>query len=291
LHALQVPDAWSKLNQSVISTINIGQNQLEGPLPISLKTLEQRMEYLYLDNNAQLSGCVPLSPFTTISVTGTKVTGRCTGGSRADAIHRQQKEAMNSNFLQLLQVNVNAEFFSMLRDVLNEIDKTLGSSVQPGQISKTFQQNHPQGEQRGYCKVSVSLVDGIEYISAIEVGVTNYAYSAAGLNLRWLPPLLRQLPQLKAFECVKCDMSSKGRNQIANQLPAQLPEIAPNFTRLALTGCGLVGTLPPAYGNWLGLQELFLFGNSLTGSLPAELSKLRRLQVLDLRFNRFSGKW
>jgi Leucine-rich repeat (LRR) protein len=138
--------------------------------------------------------------------------------------------------------------------------------------------------------VSVSLVDGIEYITAVEVGVTDFTFVAAGLNLRRLPPLLRQLPGLKSFECSNCNRASKGPNKILNPLPATLPAIAPNLTKLGLTACDLIGTLPRTYGDWLGLQELFMFGNSLTGSLPAEFVKLRRLQVLELGGNKLSGE-
>lgn len=298
LHCLQVPEAWSKLqpkNEQGISvqiaTLDIQQNQLEGPLPVSLSSLEQRLEYLYLDGNPQLSGCVPLTPYTTVTFTGTQVAGRCAGSSAADRMHQQQRQAISTYFLQALGVNVDRDFRFMLRAVITEINNTLGASVQPGQVSKTFQQNHPQGEQRGFCKVSVALIDGIEYITGIEVGATDSNYHAAGLNMRRLLPMLQQLPRLKVLDCRNCWMASEGPIRLTNRLPESLPSIAPSLTKLALAQCDIVGPVPRSYGNWTQMEELLLDGNLLSGRLPPELAKLQKLQVLFLASNRFNGEW
>lgn len=297
LHCLQVPEAWSKLQPendqgkpTPITTINIQQNQLEGPLPVSLSSLEQRLEYLYLDGNPQLSGCVPLTPYTTVTFTGTQVAGRCAGSSAKDLIHKQQRQAISTYFLQALGVNVDRDFRFMLRAVVTEINNTLGASVQPGQVSKTFQQNHPQGEQRGFCKVSVALIDGIEYITGIEVGATDQNYPAAGLNMRRLLPMLQQLPRLRVLDCRSCYLASEGPIRLTNRLPDTLPSVAPNLAKLALTRCGLVGPVPRSYGNWTNMEELFLDANFLTGRLPSELAKLKQLKVLFLASNGFNGK-
>ncbi|KAF6247872.1 hypothetical protein COO60DRAFT_1148812 [Scenedesmus sp. NREL 46B-D3] len=96
----RVPDAWSQLqpldergNPDVIQTLNIRQNQLAGPLPVSLSNLEEKLNYLYLDGNAQLSGCVPLTPFTAFTYTGTQVVGRCSPSAARDVMHKQQRDA------------------------------------------------------------------------------------------------------------------------------------------------------------------------------------------------------
>ncbi|WIA41421.1 hypothetical protein OEZ86_005004 [Tetradesmus obliquus] len=220
-----VPEAWAKLEpldekgRTVIQAINIQQNLLEGPLPTSLRTLE-------------------------------------------------------------------------------DINNTLGASVQPGEEGMTLQKNHPLGEQQGYCRVSVSLIDGIEYITAIEVGTLSFgadAVSAAGLNLKRLPPLLRMLPQLTVFDCSYCNMGSAGRKPLTNKLPDNLPSAAPQLMKLALVACDIVGSVPPSFGNMKHLQELNLFGNRLTGSLPPELAELNALQVLLLSYNKLDstlpGAW
>lgn len=287
-----MPDAWSKLrpldeynNATSVNTIDVHNNQLEGPLPVSLNRLEGRLEYLYMNGNKQLSGCVPLTPFTTVSFTDTQVTGRCAGSSNQGDMHQRQKRAITKHLMPALGVNVEPEFSSMLLAVVSEINTTLGGSVQPGQVSKTFQENHPQGEQRGYCKIFVSLIDGIEYITDIEVGADEYP--AGGLDMQHLQDLLRELQQLKLFECSNCNRASAS----FIQLPDTLPNSAPNLTTLSLPGCGLVGTIPLTYGNWTQMVSLNLFVNNLTGRLPGELAKLQNLTMLDLRRNQLSSKW
>ncbi|WIA41425.1 hypothetical protein OEZ86_005008 [Tetradesmus obliquus] len=287
----RVPDAWSKLrpldengNATSVDTIDVHNNQLEGPLPVSLNRLEGRLGYLYMDGNKQLSGCVPLTPFTTVSFTDTQVTGRCAGSSNQGDMHQRQKIAITKHLMPALGVNVEPEFSSMLLAVVSEITTTLGESVQSGQVSKTFQENHPQGEQRGYCKIFVSLIDGIEYITDIEVGADD-EYPAGGLDMQHLQDLLRELQQLRLFECSNCNSASAS----FIQLPDTLPDSAPNLTTLSLSGCGLVGTIPSTYGNWTQMVSLNLLVNNLTGSLPGELAKLQKLTMLDLRRNQLSG--
>jgi hypothetical protein len=296
----QVPDSWSMLNPlrlnnngaltatpDVMRAIDVQQNQLAGPLPVTLSRLERRLEYLYMDRNPQLSGCVPLSPFTTATFDGTQIVGRCAGSSARDVAHKQQRDAINAHFMASLSVNVFSDVQTMLQLVVSEINQTLGSSVQPGQTSKVFQQNNPQGEQRGYCRVSVTLIDGIEYITGIEVGATDGRFPTAGLNMQRLLQLLQQLPRLRIFDCSYCYRAAEPPPDLQISLPPTLPSIAPNLVKLALFSSGIYGTIPASYGNFAQMQELILAGNRLRGQLPPELSKLQKLKVLTLADNRF----
>lgn len=66
-----------------------------------------------------------------------------------------------------------------------------------------------------------------------------------------------------------------------------------NLTRLEfldVTNTTLQGPIPPQMGNYLQhLQMLFLGENNLTGTIPASLSNLSKLQCLDLSFNSMYG--
>jgi hypothetical protein len=268
-----------------MKTIDIQENQLEGPLPVTLNSLERLLEYLYVDRNPQLLGCIPLSAFTTASFVGTQVVGRCADSIAQDAAHEQQRNAIRTNFVSTLGVGADRQFRSMLQLVVSEINQTLGSSVQPGQTSKVFLQNHPQGDQRGFCKVSVTLIDGIEYITAIEVGITDRV-SSGGLNLQRLLVMLPGLPRLQTFACERCD-SAVSRT---NRLPPRLPTVAPNLVKLNLFASGIVGAIPSSYGNFAQMQELLMGFNGLSGQLPAELSRLQKLTVLFLQGNNFDSE-
>ncbi|WIA21131.1 hypothetical protein OEZ85_005443 [Tetradesmus obliquus] len=292
----RVPAAWSQpLDKNgpsrKIITINIQNNLLDGPLPASLINLEEQLAYLYLDGNPQLSGCAPLTPYTTVTFAGTQVTGRCAGSTVADVVHRRQRHAISAYFVKLLDVNVDDEFREMLNNIADDIKQNLGKSVKPGQVSKTFQENHPQGAQQGYCRVSVVLNDGIEYIDAIEVGTNEAMIKAAGLDLQWLGPLLSRLPRLRVFDCERCSVANDedGTRDVVNTLPPELPRLAPNLKRLALPECDIVGSIPVSFGDWLQMQYLDLNSNSLTGELPQELAKLKNLNVLFLNNNMLNG--
>lgn len=244
------------------------------------------MEYLILNDNPGLSGCVPLTPFTTISIARTKIDGRCAGASKRNSMHLQQRRAINTHFEALLGVKVEDAMREILKSVVSEVTEQLGSSLEPGQVSKTFLQTHPQGEQRGYCRVSVSLIDGIEYITGIVV-------TQAGLDLTRLLRLLAQLPQLQVFGCFDCNKASAGLAPaaVANRLPPRLPEVASkNLTSLAFPWCGIGGSIPNKYGNFSQLEELRLDDNQLTGSLPQELANLKQVKVLTLGGNNFTSK-
>ena len=58
---------------------------------------------------------------------------------------------------------------------------------------------------------------------------------------------------------------------------------------LFLSGAGLVGPLVPALGALSDLEDLYLDNNRLSGSLPAQLSELASLKVMELGGNRLSG--
>jgi hypothetical protein len=60
-------------------------------------------------------------------------------------------------------------------------------------------------------------------------------------------------------------------------------------TGLALSGCGLDGTLPAAWSRLRSLQNLHLFGSFLKGPLPASWAELPGLVWLDLQSNWLSG--
>ena len=60
-------------------------------------------------------------------------------------------------------------------------------------------------------------------------------------------------------------------------------------TQLRLSDSGLTGSIPAELGNLSRLEELYLNGNVLTGNIPAELGNLSRLEELHLGSNRLTG--
>ncbi|XP_012085571.1 probable LRR receptor-like serine/threonine-protein kinase At1g67720 isoform X2 [Jatropha curcas] len=62
----------------------------------------------------------------------------------------------------------------------------------------------------------------------------------------------------------------------------------PRITKIALSGKNLEGEIPPGINNMEKLEELWLDGNFLTGSLP-EISNLVNLKIVHLEKNKLSG--
>ena len=58
---------------------------------------------------------------------------------------------------------------------------------------------------------------------------------------------------------------------------------------LNLSSMSLTGTIPPHIGNLSFLVHLSVRDNHFHGSLPTELVQLRRLEILNLGFNNFTG--
>ena len=59
---------------------------------------------------------------------------------------------------------------------------------------------------------------------------------------------------------------------------------------LFLFGNQLTGTIPEGFGNLVDLVNLYLHDNLLSGSIPTSLAKLKRLQRLYLNDNKLSGE-
>jgi hypothetical protein len=76
-----------------------------------------------------------------------------------------------------------------------------------------------------------------------------------------------------------------------NNLGGTLPTELRDLTQLSILGLGgnrISGTIPDVLGD-VPLTQLFLFGNQLSGSLPASFSQLGNLEVLYLHTNQLSG--
>jgi hypothetical protein len=259
--------------------IDISDNQITGDVPVSLKRLNGALSWFYMKNNPQLSGCVPLSAFTTITVTGTLVVGRCISGSERARVHNQQRSAIRSHFIPAFGLKADEEVMQLLRDVLNDTTNTLGNAVKRGQLSRTFQEVHPSGEGSGKCMITISLLGGIEYVTDIDV-------KQGGLDMTQLTMLFQSLPKLKTLSCTACNRAPAA----SQRCPPALPSLVPDLGLIYMPDCGLVGIIPSTYGAFTKLTELWLQENQLSGQLPPELANMASLASIELKNNRLSGE-
>ena len=63
-----------------------------------------------------------------------------------------------------------------------------------------------------------------------------------------------------------------------------------NTTTLDLYANGLTGVIPPAIGNLVNLEGLYLASNQLSGEIPSAIGNLVNLNDLYLSYNQLSGE-
>ena len=96
-----------------------------------------------------------------------------------------------------------------------------------------------------------------------------------------IPPVLGSLTELEALNL--------SENGLEGQIPPELGDLK-RLARLWSIGNDLTGRIPPEFGNLNELKFLGLGRNSLEGQIPPELGNLKQLESLDVTDNRLVGQ-
>ncbi|XP_057964697.1 MDIS1-interacting receptor like kinase 2-like isoform X2 [Malania oleifera] len=75
-------------------------------------------------------------------------------------------------------------------------------------------------------------------------------------------------------------------NILAGPFPSSLA-LLKNLKELHLGSNNLIGPLPSSLGDLMNLTSLFIYSNHIDGSIPPEIESLKKLEHLDLGFNKF----
>jgi hypothetical protein len=76
---------------------------------------------------------------------------------------------------------------------------------------------------------------------------------------------------------------------LGGTLPNNLPSVS-TLESFSITSCDFRGTIPSSFGNWgFTMKQMWMYDNSLTGSIPTELGLLNTMRLLQLEGNSFVG--
>lgn len=243
--------------------------------------MSTQLRELRLVGNSRMEGCVPLTPFTTLAVADTRISGLCSDTS--GEAERAQLDALT----QLLSKVFNAEDDPLsTTDDFVAIWRLVAAISNPFVLTRIKQSDSPSMKYTDdYGRGSVELV--FEVIQGA-LAVTELVVTGGGLDMLLLPQLVAGLPALHTLACYNCTYNAGVAP--ASRLPPKLAAAAPaSFRRLVLDGCALQGGLPDAWGSWTTIESIELAGNALASSLPASWQGMAGLQYLDVTANALIG--
>ncbi|KAK7858748.1 piriformospora indica-insensitive protein 2 [Quercus suber] len=135
--------------------------------------------------------------------------------------------------------------------------------------------------------VSCDLLDGLWYVTTLNIGPIHDNSLGCGKNLEFRPQVF-ELKHLKTLSFFKCFVSPK-RQPIA--IPSNSwDKLGGSLESLEFrSNPGLIGKIPINFGALVKLKSLVLLENVLTGNIPTNIGNLINLKRLVLAGNQFVG--
>jgi hypothetical protein len=76
---------------------------------------------------------------------------------------------------------------------------------------------------------------------------------------------------------------------LGGSLPPNLPSVR-TLESLSISSCDFEGTIPSSFGDWgATMKQMWMYDNSLTGTIPTQLGQLNTLKLLQVEGNAFLG--
>ena len=252
-----IPASLANLS-TTLRYLRLHNNQLRGQITTSLNVLTNLEEFTISGNNA-ISGCIPPSLWSTITVEDKR---RIPSGWRGCCAGSQTVRSVD-NTEPLVYASGRAHS-GMVNDcnVLLDAKNTL-----QGTASLNWDTTEPITAWQGIA------LGTMPYTSVQTLSISNTLSGE-------IPSQLGNLAQLRALELYS--------NTLTGTIPSELGNLA-NLQTLALYSNTLTGRIPAELGSLSALTKLQLHSNSLTGPIPSELGDLASLEWLYLNNNRLTG--
>ncbi len=263
-----------------VVSIELGNNGLDGTLPLDLGYLSQLRSLNLADN--RLDGRLPLSL-------------RRLNLSKFQFANTELCVPLELEFQTWLDDSVEYEGTGQSCEPLTERDvmsmfftETKGNSWSE---ASNWLSEEPLNEWHGV------TVDEDGQVTSIEITANNLSGSIPlelarlsrlqTLNLQFnalggsIPPELGELTHLTSINL--------RFNSLLGSIPEELGDLT-DLTHLDLSYNRLSGAIPPELGNLQNLGTLELTGNLLTGTIPPEIANLSDLEILSLGQNQLQGQ-
>ena len=277
-----------------VSRLDLGGNELTGPIPVDLESLANLQRLELFSNN--LTGPIPselgsLVNLETLDLGGNNLTGpipaELGGLANLETLDLGENGLTGPIPVELggLASLQRLELFS--NDLAGPIPAELGGPVnlETLDLGGNALTGSIPAELSGLANLEWLSLGSNELTGPIPAWLGELAHlRSLGLDRNALtdsiPAELRSLANLEWL--------SLGSNELTGPIPAWLGELA-HLRSLGLGGNALGGPIPAELGNLVDLEWLDLARSDLTGPIPAELGNLVNLERLDLAGNALTG--
>lgn len=275
-----------------ITSLQLSQQNLEGPIPPWLGTLNNlreihlrgchllgsippdlgnltQLQVLDLSDN-DLEGAIPATLGKLTSLVRLNLgSNRLTGSLPAELGNLQSVEelTLGDNFL-------SGSIPSCLwrASALRRLD--LGGNLLSGEIPPGFESMKLESLWLSTNQISGPIPEGLWYLTSLKnVMMSNNHLSGE------IPAAIGQLFQLEVLLL--------SNNQLSGRIPTEIRYLP--LRGLDLASNNLEGEIPPELGEVTSLENLYLANNALSGPIPGALGNLRALRNLELGNNSLKG--
>ncbi|KAK7360559.1 hypothetical protein VNO77_02565 [Canavalia gladiata] len=262
-----------------LELLSISMNNLTGEIPASIGNLSSLNVLILGINN--LEGNVPkeighLKYLTHISIASNKLSGML------------PSTLLNMSSLTFFSAGVNqfngslpANLFLTLPNLqqfgigMNRISGPIPASI--ANATRLLLFNIPRNNFVGQVPTSIGNLKNVWSI-AME---GNHLGSNSSNDLDFLTSLTN---------CTNLQVLDLNLNNFGGSLPNSVANFSSVLNQFYIGGNQIVGTIPAGLGNLINLIGFDLELNLLTGSIPASFGKFRKMQSLNLNANKLSGK-
>ena len=253
-----------------VTLIDLGNNNLNGTIPISISNLTNLQQLILYSN--RLQGNIPSQVGSLTNLQVLNLTNNQLSGS----------------------IPIQLGNLTSLWALYLDHNQLMGSiPAQLGSLTSLLNLYLSSNQLTGSIPAQLGNLTSLQYLYLIDNQLSGSIPAELGspTNLQGLYLYNNQLtgsipPELGNLTNLRYLFLSD--NQLTESIPTSLGSLT-NLLNLSLCNNQLTGNIPPQFGNLTNLQDLFLYNNQLTGNIPPELGKLTNLNHLYLYNNQLSG--